>query len=56
MDVKSLLEALPWIRKFHGKIFVIKIGGKEVENDEILRGIIQDIILLQYIGVKIHDN
>ena len=52
MDVKSLLEALPWIRKFHGKIFVIKIGGKEVENDEILRGIIQDIILLQYIGVK----
>ncbi|HHT27004.1 MAG TPA: acetylglutamate kinase [Firmicutes bacterium] len=47
-----LIEALPYIRTFYGKTFVIKYGGNAMVNDEIKRAVILDVILLKYVGVN----
>jgi len=47
-----LLEALPYIKKFWNKIIIIKYGGSAMQ-DKMLEGqIIEDIILLKYVGMK----
>jgi acetylglutamate kinase len=47
-----LIEALPYIRTFCGKTFVIKYGGNAMLNDDIKRAVILDVILLKYVGVN----
>jgi len=49
---KILVEALPYIQKYYGKIFVIKYGGSAMKNEELKNSIITDIILLKFVGVK----
>ena len=49
---KILLEALPYIKKFWGKIVVIKYGGSAMKDKDLEKQIIKDIILLKYIGMK----
>lgn len=47
-----LIEALPYIRKFYGKIVVIKYGGNAMINEELKDAIMQDIALMKYVGIK----
>ncbi len=47
-----LIEALPYIMKFRGKIVVIKAGGSMMENREVISGIFQDIIFMSAVGIK----
>lgn len=47
-----LIEALPYIRKFRGKIVVIKAGGSMMENKEVVSGMFQDIVFLSSVGIK----
>jgi len=47
-----LIEALPYIRNFHGKVTVIKYGGSAIENERIRKGILQDIVFMSYVGMK----
>lgn len=47
-----LLEALPYIRRFHGKIIVLKLGGALMEEKDLVDSICQDIVLLNYVGMK----
>lgn len=47
-----LLEALPYIREFYGKVFVIKFGGSNLKFNGSKEAFIQDIILLKYTGIK----
>ncbi len=47
-----LIEAIPYIRKFYGKTFVIKYGGNAMINTEIKKAVILDIILLKYLGLN----
>ncbi|MCD6248576.1 MAG: acetylglutamate kinase [Hadesarchaea archaeon] len=47
-----LLEALPYIRRFHGKTLVLKIGGSVIESPKLLDSICQDVVLLNYVGMK----
>lgn len=47
-----LIEALPYMQKFAGKTIVIKYGGNAMINDEFKRSVIQDIILLKYVGMR----
>lgn len=51
-NVETLLEALPFIKEFHGTTMVFKIGGHAMVNDEILEEMVKDILLLHYIGIK----
>jgi acetylglutamate kinase len=46
-----LIEALPYIRQFYGKVFVIKYGGKAMVDEELKRSVVQDIVLLRYVGI-----
>lgn len=47
-----LVEALPYIRKFSGKTFVIKFGGKAMVESAFKDSVVEDIALLKYIGVN----
>lgn len=47
-----LIEALPYIRTFVGKTFVIKYGGNAMLNEELKKAVILDVILLKYVGVN----
>ena len=47
-----LIEALPFIQKFAGKTVVIKYGGNAMINDELKNSVIEDIILLKFIGLN----
>ncbi|EPP1196091.1 acetylglutamate kinase [Campylobacter upsaliensis] len=48
----TLIEALPYIRKFASKIVLIKYGGSAMENEELKRCVMQDIALLKLVGLK----
>ena len=47
-----LIEAIPYIRSFHGKTFVIKYGGNAMVNSELKKAVILDIVLLKYLGLN----
>lgn len=46
-----LIEALPYIQKFNGKTVVIKYGGNAMINEMLKHSVMDDIILLKYIGL-----
>jgi acetylglutamate kinase len=52
-DVKAavLAEALPYIRRFHGKTVVIKYGGNAMTEDNLKQSFARDIILLRLVGI-----
>jgi acetylglutamate kinase len=47
-----LIEALPYIRKFHKKIIVIKYGGSILGEEKIRRGVLEDIVFLNFMGLR----
>ncbi|RMH06724.1 MAG: acetylglutamate kinase [Nitrospirae bacterium] len=47
-----LVEALPYIRTFAGKTFVIKYGGKAMTQEELKEGFAEDVVLLKYVGLN----
>jgi acetylglutamate kinase len=48
-----LMEALPYIQKFHSRTIVIKLGGHAMVDPAILETVIQDAVLLHYVGMKV---
>ncbi len=48
-----LIEALPYIKKFRNKIFVIKYGGSMLKNNKAKKAFIEDVALLTLVGIKI---
>jgi len=48
-----LKQAIPYIRMYKGKIFVVKVGGRIVGRRDMLDALVEDICLLQQVGVKI---
>ena len=48
-----LVQALPYIQKYNGKIVVIKYGGNAMINEELKRAVMGDLALLQLIGIKV---
>lgn len=47
-----LHEALPYIRTFHGEIFVIKYGGHAMIDPELRRSFARDVVLMKYVGLN----
>lgn len=47
-----LMEALPYIRRFYGKTFVVKFGGRAMIDDQLKASFAQDIVLLKYVGIN----
>ena len=48
-----LTAALPYIKKYYGKVVVVKYGGNAMINEELKQQVMEDIVLLHLIGVKI---
>lgn len=48
----TLTEALPWMRRFHGSIFVIKLGGNAMGDSELMQSFADDMVFLATVGVK----
>jgi len=51
-DVGTLLEALPYIREFHGRTVVIKYGGAAMNDPELREDFARDVVLLKYVGMN----
>jgi len=51
-DVTTLLEALPYIREFHGKTVVIKYGGAAMTDASLKEEFARDVVLLKYVGMN----
>lgn len=49
---KVLIEALPYIKKFHKKIVVIKYGGSILGEEKIRKGVLEDIVFLNFMGLR----
>ncbi len=47
-----LIEALPYIKKFNEKIFVIKFGGRVMTDEELRNTFMKDIVMLKFIGIN----
>lgn len=47
-----LIEALPYIKRFHGKIVVIKYGGNAMISDELKQDVFQDLVLMKLVGIN----
>ena len=47
-----LVESLPFIQKFNGKIIVVKYGGNAMINEELQESVINDIVLMKCVGFK----
>jgi acetylglutamate kinase len=48
----TLIEALPWLERFHGETVVIKYGGNAMTNDALRVAFAQDIVFLRYAGLR----
>jgi acetylglutamate kinase len=51
-DVATLLEALPYIREFHGSTVVIKYGGAAMTEPALKEDFARDVVLLKYVGMN----
>jgi len=47
-----LIEAIPYIHNFRGKVFVIKFGGSILDNDVIRKNVLEDIVFLSFVGIR----
>jgi acetylglutamate kinase len=50
--VDTLLEALPYMREFHGRTVVIKYGGAAMTDDSLKSEFARDVVLLKYVGMN----
>jgi acetylglutamate kinase len=50
--VGVLVEALPWLERFHGRTVVIKFGGNAMVDDALQRAFAEDVVFLRYAGLR----
>jgi acetylglutamate kinase len=47
-----LIKALPYLQRFRGKTFLIKMGGSAMDNPDLVREVMRDIVFLEVAGIK----
>jgi acetylglutamate kinase len=52
VSVETLMEALPYIREFHGRTVVIKYGGAAMREEGLREAFATDVVLLKYVGLN----
>jgi acetylglutamate kinase len=48
----TLIEALPWLERFHGAVVVVKYGGNAMVDSELKKAFAADMVFLRYVGLK----
>ncbi|WP_181788069.1 acetylglutamate kinase [Streptomyces phytophilus] len=49
---RTLIEALPWLTRHHGKVVVVKFGGNAMVDDDLKRAFAQDVVFLRHAGLR----
>lgn len=49
---EALIEALPFIQKFRGELFVIKYGGSAMEDEQVIERFLRDVVFLEAVGIN----
>ncbi|HEX8295884.1 MAG TPA: acetylglutamate kinase [Chthoniobacteraceae bacterium] len=49
---EALIEALPFIQKFRGSLFVIKYGGSAMEDENVVQRFLRDVVFLEAVGIN----
>ena len=49
---EALIEALPFIQRFRGQLFVIKYGGSAMEDDHVVERFLRDVVFLEAVGIN----
>lgn len=52
IKAKTLTESAPWIRKFQGKVFVLKFGGNAMVDEQLQKAFAEDVAFLNLVGIK----
>jgi acetylglutamate kinase len=52
LKAATLIEALPWLNRFHGKTVVIKYGGHAMTDETLQEGFAKDLVFLRQAGIK----
>ena len=52
LRAEALIEALPFIQKFRGALFVIKYGGSVMEDDNVVERFLRDVVFLEAVGIN----
>ena len=47
-----LIEALPYIKRFHNKTIVVKYGGRAMMDESLKKSFAKDVVLMKYIGIN----
>ena len=48
----GLVEALPYIQRFHDKVIVVKVGGSIMDDEQSLSNLLTDIVFMNYVGMQ----
>jgi acetylglutamate kinase len=48
----TLIDALPWLERFHGKVVVVKYGGNAMLTPELQQAFAEDVVFLRYAGIR----
>ena len=51
--VETLMEAMPYLEKYQGKVIVIKYGGNAMIDDALKQAVMSDLVLLSLVGIKV---
>lgn len=49
---EALIEALPFIQKFRGQLFIIKYGGSAMEDEHVVERFLRDVVFLEAVGIN----
>lgn len=52
VKAETLIESLPWLREFHGKVVVVKFGGNAMVDQDLQRAFAEDMAYLRWVGIK----
>ena len=47
-----LIESLPWLKRFHDEIIVVKFGGNAMVDEDLTRSFAEDMVYLRYVGLR----
>ncbi|MCI7692170.1 MAG: acetylglutamate kinase [Oscillospiraceae bacterium] len=54
-DIRAniMIEALPYLQKYNGKVVVIKYGGNAMTNERLKQAVMRDVVMLSIVGIKV---
>lgn len=52
IKAETLIESLPWLQAFHGKVVVVKFGGNAMVDEDLQKAFAEDLVYLRWVGIR----